>query len=57
MTPSDVLIKVVGMADKHVELKVFEKDLAKLNIGQTIEFESEGRKPSLKSSLSPHRSI
>ncbi|MCZ2486894.1 efflux RND transporter periplasmic adaptor subunit [Aquirufa antheringensis] len=48
VTPSDVLIKVVGMADKHVELKVFEKDLAKLNIGQTIEFESEGQKANAK---------
>jgi cobalt-zinc-cadmium efflux system membrane fusion protein len=36
------------MADKHVELKVFEKDLAKLNIGQTIEFESEGEKAAAK---------
>ncbi|MHA8083391.1 efflux RND transporter periplasmic adaptor subunit [Aquirufa sp. A-Brett2-15D] len=48
VTPSDVLIKVVGMEDKHVELKVFEKDLGKLKIGQIIDFESEGQKAKAK---------
>jgi cobalt-zinc-cadmium efflux system membrane fusion protein len=48
VTPSDVLIKVVGMEDKHVELKVFEKDLGKLKIGQIIDFESEGIKAKAK---------
>ncbi|MEY4954234.1 MAG: hypothetical protein RI981_319 [Bacteroidota bacterium] len=44
ITPTDVLVKIVGVAHKHVELKVFERDLAKLKIGQTIQFEGEGNK-------------
>ncbi len=44
ITPTDVLVKVVGVAHKHVELKVFERDLAKLKIGQTIHFEGDGNK-------------
>jgi cobalt-zinc-cadmium efflux system membrane fusion protein len=42
ITPTDVLVKVVGVAHKHVELKVFERDLAKIKIGQTIQFEGDG---------------
>lgn len=44
ITPTDVLVKIVGVAHKHVELKVFERDLAKLKIGQTIQFEGDGNK-------------
>ncbi len=44
ITPTDVLIKVVGVAHKHVELKVFERDLAKIKIGQIVEFEGDGQK-------------
>lgn len=44
ITPTDVLVKVVGVAHKHVELKVFERDLSKIKIGQTIEFEGDGNK-------------
>ena len=42
VTPADILVKIVGTLDKHVELKVFEKDLSKLKLGQTILVESEG---------------
>jgi cobalt-zinc-cadmium efflux system membrane fusion protein len=42
VSPADILVKIVGTLDKHVELKVFEKDLSKLKIGQTILVESEG---------------
>lgn len=48
ITPADVLVKIVGVAHKHVELKVFERDLAKLKIGQTIQFEGDGNKSSGK---------
>jgi cobalt-zinc-cadmium efflux system membrane fusion protein len=44
ITPTDVLVKIVGVAHKHVELNVFERDLSKLKIGQTIEFEGDGNK-------------
>jgi cobalt-zinc-cadmium efflux system membrane fusion protein len=42
VTPADILVKIVGTLDKHVELKVFEKDLPKLKIGQIIQVETEG---------------
>jgi membrane fusion protein, heavy metal efflux system len=42
VTPADILVKIVGTLDKHVEIKVFEKDLSKLRIGQTVLVESEG---------------
>jgi cobalt-zinc-cadmium efflux system membrane fusion protein len=42
VTPTDILVKIVGTLDKHVEIKVFEKDLSKLKIGQTILVETEG---------------
>lgn len=44
ITPQDVLVKIVGVAHKHVELKVFERDLAKIKMGQTIQFEGDGNK-------------
>lgn len=42
VTPADILVKIVGAVDKHVEIKVFERDLSKLKLGQTILVESEG---------------
>ena len=42
VTPTDILVKIVGTLDKHVEIKVFEKDLSKLKVGQTILVEAEG---------------
>jgi cobalt-zinc-cadmium efflux system membrane fusion protein len=42
VSPTDVLVKIVGVAHKHVELKVFERDLAKIKLGQTIEFNGSG---------------
>jgi len=42
VTPADILVKIVGTLDKHVEIKVFEKDLSKLKLGQSILVESEG---------------
>jgi len=35
-------VKIVGVAHKHIELKVFERDLAKIKLGQTIEFNGSG---------------
>ena len=34
--PSDVLFEITGNAHKHLELKVFEKDINKIKIGQKI---------------------
>ena len=42
VTPADILVKIVGTVDKHVEIKVFERDLSKLKLGQTILVDSEG---------------
>ena len=42
VTPADILVKIVGTVDKHVEIKVFERDLSKLKLGHTILVESEG---------------
>jgi cobalt-zinc-cadmium efflux system membrane fusion protein len=42
VSPTDVLVKIVGVAHKHIELKVFERDLAKIKLGQTIEFNGSG---------------
>ena len=33
---SDVLFEITGNAHKHLELKVFEKDITKINMGQKI---------------------
>jgi cobalt-zinc-cadmium efflux system membrane fusion protein len=38
VNPSDVICEVVNNSHLHLELKVFEKDLLKLERGQTIEF-------------------
>ena len=43
VTPTDVLVKIVGIQHKHIELKVFERDLAKLAIGQTVEILGQRR--------------
>ncbi|MDZ7898784.1 MAG: efflux RND transporter periplasmic adaptor subunit [Arcicella sp.] len=38
--PSDVLFEITGNAHKHLELKVFEKDINKIRIGQKIIIEN-----------------
>jgi membrane fusion protein, heavy metal efflux system len=38
--PSDVLFEITGNAHKHLELKVFEKDINKIKIGQKIVVEN-----------------
>ncbi len=38
--PSDVLFEITGNAHKHLELKVFEKDINKIKIGQKIIIEN-----------------
>jgi len=42
INPTDVIVTLVGVNHKHVELKVFEKDLMHLKIGQSIKIEVEG---------------
>jgi cobalt-zinc-cadmium efflux system membrane fusion protein len=42
VSPTDVLVKIVGVAHKHIELKVFERDLAKIKVGQVIDFNGSG---------------
>lgn len=48
VTPTDILVKIVGTLDKHVEIKVFEKDLSKLKVGQSILVETEGLRAKAK---------
>jgi membrane fusion protein, heavy metal efflux system len=36
VVPSDVLFEITGNAHKHLELKVFEKDITKISVGQKI---------------------
>lgn len=36
VTPADVLFELVNPADIHLNLTVFEKDISKLSIGQTV---------------------
>lgn len=38
VNPTDVICEVISTKHLHLELKVFEKDVLKLRIGQTIEF-------------------
>ncbi|WP_339834515.1 efflux RND transporter periplasmic adaptor subunit [uncultured Flavobacterium sp.] len=38
MSPSDVILEIVDTEHLHVELAVFEKDILKVKIGQSIEF-------------------
>ena len=40
VSPTDVLFEITGNAHKHLELKVFEKDIAKINVGQKIILEN-----------------
>ncbi len=40
VVPSDVLFEITGNAHKHLELKVFEKDLTKISVGQKIILEN-----------------
>ena len=38
--PTDVLFEITGNAHKHLELKLFEKDISKINVGQKIIIET-----------------
>ncbi len=38
--PTDVLFEITGNAHKHLELKVFEKDITEINVGQKIVIEN-----------------
>ena len=38
VSPQDVLIELVDRSDLHLELKVFERDIAKVKVGQDIRF-------------------
>ncbi|MBH8567743.1 efflux RND transporter periplasmic adaptor subunit [Microvirga sp. STS02] len=38
VSPQDVLIELVDRSDLHLELKVFERDIAKVKVGQDILF-------------------
>ena len=38
--PTDVLFEITGNAHKHLELKVFEKDITKISVGQKIIIEN-----------------
>jgi membrane fusion protein, heavy metal efflux system len=40
VSPSDVLFEITGNAHKHLELKVFEKDINKIKMGQKIIIEN-----------------
>lgn len=40
INPSDILFEITGNAHKHLELKVFEKDISKIRIGQKIIIEN-----------------
>ena len=40
VVPTDVLFEITGNAHKHLELKVFEKDITKINVGQKITIEN-----------------
>ena len=40
VSPSDILFEITGNAHKHLELKVFEKDLNKVKTGQKIVIEN-----------------
>ncbi len=40
VVPTDVLFEITGNAHKHLELKVFEKDLTKISVGQKIIIEN-----------------
>ncbi|WKK64629.1 efflux RND transporter periplasmic adaptor subunit [Lutimonas zeaxanthinifaciens] len=38
VSPSDVIMEIVSTDHLHLELRVFEKDVLKLNVGQGVEF-------------------
>jgi len=43
VNPQDVLVEIVNRDDLHLELKVFEKDVAKVRVGQPILFTVQNR--------------
>ena len=40
VAPTDILFEITGNAHKHLELKVFEKDITKISVGQKIIIEN-----------------
>ena len=43
VSPQDVLVEVVDRSDMHLELKVFERDIARIKVGQHILFKIPSR--------------
>ncbi len=43
VNPQDVLVEVVDRSDLHLELKVFERDIARVKVGQRILFKIPSR--------------
>ncbi|MBT9395279.1 efflux RND transporter periplasmic adaptor subunit [Hymenobacter sp. NST-14] len=43
VNPQDVLVEVVDRSDLHLELKVFERDIARVKVGQPILFKIPSR--------------
>ena len=41
--PQDVLVEIVDRSDLHLELKVFERDIARVKVGQRILFKIPSR--------------
>jgi cobalt-zinc-cadmium efflux system membrane fusion protein len=42
VTPEDVLFELISPTDVHLKLKLFERDLAQLNVGQKLEAYTNG---------------
>ena len=38
LTPSDIAVKIVNLDHIHIELKIYEQDLSKVSIGQSVNF-------------------
>lgn len=43
INPTEVLVSLANVQHKHIELKVFAKDLSLIKVGQQVNFESEGQ--------------
>ncbi|GAC1368722.1 MAG: efflux RND transporter periplasmic adaptor subunit [Hymenobacter sp.] len=43
VNPQDVLVELVDRSDLHLQLKVFEKDIAQVKVGQLIRFRVPGQ--------------
>jgi cobalt-zinc-cadmium efflux system membrane fusion protein len=44
VNPQDVLVEIVDRSDLHLQLKVFEKDIARVQVGQSILFTVPSRR-------------